>query len=169
MGGADKPALTVGGISLLDRVLTACAGAATTVVVGPERPTYRPVHWTREEPAGSGPVAAVAAGLSLVTAPVVLLLAGDLPFLTVSVVDRLLGAIEAQGAMLVDEEGRDQYLCSAWTSSALRAADLTTDRLGRLLGTLDTHRVSVPVPAGCPAPWTDCDTEHDLELARTQA
>ncbi|MFD9249059.1 NTP transferase domain-containing protein, partial [Streptomyces bottropensis] len=28
LGGADKPALRVGGRALLDRVLTACAGAA---------------------------------------------------------------------------------------------------------------------------------------------
>jgi molybdopterin-guanine dinucleotide biosynthesis protein A len=127
------------------------------------------VLWTREEPAGSGPVAAVTAGLSLVTAPVVLLLAGDLPFVSASVVDRLLGAIEADGAMLVDDGGNDQYLCSAWTTSSLHAADLTTDRLGRLLGALDARRVSVRVPPGSPAPWMDCDTEHDLELARTKA
>lgn len=34
LGGADKPGLTVGGLALLDRVLVACRGARTTVVVG---------------------------------------------------------------------------------------------------------------------------------------
>ncbi|MFB7377255.1 NTP transferase domain-containing protein, partial [Kitasatospora purpeofusca] len=42
LGGADKPALTVGETTLLDRVLAACAGAGTTVVVGPARPATRP-------------------------------------------------------------------------------------------------------------------------------
>ncbi|WP_374119938.1 NTP transferase domain-containing protein, partial [Streptomyces sp. LS1784] len=41
LGGADKPGLTVGEATLLDRVLAACAGARTTVVVGPARPTAR--------------------------------------------------------------------------------------------------------------------------------
>ncbi|MFD5771575.1 molybdenum cofactor guanylyltransferase, partial [Streptomyces sp. NPDC127049] len=62
LGGVDKPGLRVGGRALLDRVLAACAGARLTVVVGDPRPTVRPVRWTRERPAGTGPVAALAAG-----------------------------------------------------------------------------------------------------------
>ncbi|MEE4545309.1 NTP transferase domain-containing protein [Streptomyces sp. V4-01] len=64
LGGADKPALPVGGRMLLDRVLAACPGARATVVVGPRRPTSRPVRWTREDPAGGGPLPALAAGLA---------------------------------------------------------------------------------------------------------
>ncbi|NED13442.1 NTP transferase domain-containing protein, partial [Streptomyces sp. SID9124] len=41
LGGADKPALRVGGRALLDRVLAACADARATVVVGDRRPTVR--------------------------------------------------------------------------------------------------------------------------------
>ncbi|NGO81562.1 NTP transferase domain-containing protein [Streptomyces sp. YC504] len=63
LGGVDKPAVQVGGRALLDRVLTACAAAGTTVVVAPPRPTLRPVVWAREEPAGGGPLAALAAGV----------------------------------------------------------------------------------------------------------
>ncbi|MCF3965483.1 NTP transferase domain-containing protein, partial [Streptomyces fuscigenes] len=33
LGGADKPGVRVGGRTLLDRVLAACAGAGRTVVV----------------------------------------------------------------------------------------------------------------------------------------
>ncbi|MFI1091674.1 molybdenum cofactor guanylyltransferase [Streptomyces sp. NPDC020917] len=68
LGGTDKPALAVGGLMLLDRVLAACADARTTVVVGPRRPTARPVRWTREEPAGGGPLPALAAGLAALDA-----------------------------------------------------------------------------------------------------
>ena len=169
MGGADKPALTVGGVTLLDRVLAACPGAATTVVVGPARDTCRPVLWTREQPAGSGPVRAVAAGLARVTAPCVLLLAADVPFLTPEVVDRLVAEVDRDGALLVDEDDRDQYLCSAWRTSSLRAADFTRDRLALLLGPLETTRVALPVVPGSPAPWTDCDTPADLDRARSMA
>lgn len=169
MGGADKPSLVVGGVSLLDRVLLATADAATTVVVGPERETCRPVLWTREEPAGSGPVPAVAAALQLVSADRLVLLAGDLPFLTRDVIEVLLGAIEQDGAMLTDDNGRDQYLCSAWRTASLRGADLTADRLGLLLGALRTRRVVLPTVPGRPAPWLDCDTEDDLQHARELA
>lgn len=62
LGGADKPAVRVGGRALLDRVLAACSGAGATVVVGGRRPTSRPVTWTREVPQGGGPLAALGAG-----------------------------------------------------------------------------------------------------------
>lgn len=172
LGGADKPGLTVGERSLLDRVLAACAGARTTVVVGPARPTGRAdVRWTREQPPGGGPVAAVAAGLDLVTADTVLLLAADLPFLDRRTVDRLATALDEAGehadaAVLVDAGGRDQPLAAAYRTAPLRAAlaalgDPAGLPLRRLTGGLarvlvaDTDNVAY-----------DCDTWEDLEQAR---
>jgi molybdopterin-guanine dinucleotide biosynthesis protein A len=169
MGGVDKPALTVGGVPLLDRVLGACSAATVTVVVGPERPTCRPVRWTRESQIGSGPVAALVAGLQVVTAPQVVLLAGDLPFLRHAVVAQLLAAITDDGALLVDETGREQWLCSAWHTEALRNADRGSDRLSRALGALTVTRVALPVAPGEVAPWVDCDTQADLQQARELA
>ncbi|WP_030621606.1 DUF6457 domain-containing protein [Streptomyces sclerotialus] len=105
LGGADKPALAVGGRSLLDRVLAACPGAARTVVVGPERPTTRPVVTTREDPPGAGPVAALDAGLRRTTAGTVLVLSADLPFLTAATVDSLLAAVADAGPPSARPEG----------------------------------------------------------------
>ncbi|GJF28981.1 hypothetical protein KNE206_16810 [Kitasatospora sp. NE20-6] len=174
LGGADKPGLEVGGRTLLDRVLDACAGARTTVVVGPARPVARPgVRWAREEPAGGGPVAAVAAGLAEVTAGRVLLLAADLPFLDPATLRRLLAALDddpqAQAAVLVDADGRDQPLTAAYRTDALRAAlaALGTPAhrpLRRLTGGLRTVRVP---DTGAVA--LDCDTWDDLALARARA
>ncbi|MDQ8707653.1 DUF6457 domain-containing protein [Streptomyces sp. LHD-70] len=93
LGGADKPGVRVGGRSLLDRVLAACADADTTVVVAERRPTARPVLWAREEPPGGGPLAALAAGLSRTTADTVLVLSADLPFLGERTVRLLLDAL----------------------------------------------------------------------------
>lgn len=123
LGGADKPGVRVGGRALLDRVLAACAGAATTVVVAGPRPTARPVLWAREEPPGAGPVAALDAGLRRTTAPYVVVLSADLPFLEAGTVRRLLAALRAsgaEGAVLTDPEGRDQPLVAAYRSAALR-------------------------------------------------
>jgi molybdopterin-guanine dinucleotide biosynthesis protein A len=164
MGGIDKPGVLVGGVSLLDRVLLATRRASETVVVGPLRPTCRAVTWRREDPVGGGPVAALAAGLEAVTAPVVLLLAADLPFLTLSYVE----ALAAQASCIAVDQGREQWLCGAWRTEDLRAAVRTTDvltgaRLGRLLSALH------PSPllwTGGDRPWTDCDTADDVQRAR---
>lgn len=166
MGGVDKTSLYVGEATLLDRVLAAVPAASTVVVVGPSRPVTREVVWAREDPPGSGPVAALRTGLARVSSPYVVLLAADLPFLTEKVVDRLLAGLEGDGALLVDDTGRDQYLCSAWRTDALRRADLTVDRLGSVVQGLDVTRLDVAVAPGVPGPWTDCDTPADLERAR---
>jgi molybdopterin-guanine dinucleotide biosynthesis protein A len=172
LGGVDKPALDVGGSSLLDRVLAAVPDAARVVVVGPRRTTSSPVLWCREEPPGGGPVAALAAGLSEVTADYVLVLAADLPFLTAGTVGTLLAAAGGRdGALLVDDSGRDQLLAGAWRTAALREvipAEPAGARLGAVLGGLDPVRVVLP-PTTDLAPWFDCDTEHDLATARGSA
>lgn len=98
LGGADKPAVRVGGRTLLDRVLTACADAGRTVVVGPRRPTCRPVTWAREDPPGGGPLAALHAGLRLAERERVVVLAADLPFLTAGTVWELREHLDLRGS-----------------------------------------------------------------------
>ncbi|WP_444546051.1 molybdenum cofactor guanylyltransferase [Virgisporangium aurantiacum] len=67
LGGAAKPTLAVGGTPMLARVLAAVDDADGRVVVGPGSlglivpPGVRVIQ---EEPAGGGPVAALAAGLA---------------------------------------------------------------------------------------------------------
>jgi molybdopterin-guanine dinucleotide biosynthesis protein A len=163
LGGADKPALVVGDTSLLDRVLTACAGAARTVVVGPSRRTCRPVLWCREDPPGGGPVPALRAGLQHVRADRVVLLAADLPFLTVEVVEALVSAAPA----VVTDGHREQWLCGAWPTDPLRtAAEDAGPRLGTLLAGLRPELLGWDGPR---PPWTDCDTEEELQEARRRA
>jgi len=117
-------------------------------------------------------VAALAAALPHVTASVVALLAADLPFLNGPTVRRLRDALEADGALLVDLNGRDQLLVGVWRTEALRAvlpADPSGARLGTLLGRLTAARVSVPAARGTLPAWFDCDTEDDLTRARGSA
>ncbi|MFI7173578.1 NTP transferase domain-containing protein [Streptomyces spororaveus] len=172
LGGADKPALSVGGRTLLDRVLDACPDARTTVVVGSRRATTRPVHWTREDPPGGGPVAALDAGLRRTTAELVLVLSADLPFLDRETVGALLDAPGADGAMLRDADGRDQPLVAAYRAEPLRreiallAAEhgtLTGLPLRALTAELDLARVS-----SRPLASFDCDTWDDLAAARAR-
>ncbi|MBY8867487.1 molybdenum cofactor guanylyltransferase [Streptomyces sp. RCPT1-4] len=138
LGGADKPGVRVGGRALLDRVLGACADARTTVVVADPRPTARPVRWAREEPPGGGPLAALEAGLRHTTAEHVVVLSADLPFLEPATVGDLLAALragDADGALLIDAEGRDQPLVAAYRTAALH-------RVLTSLTTTPTHDVA---------------------------
>ncbi|MFF5551370.1 NTP transferase domain-containing protein [Streptomyces olivaceoviridis] len=174
LGGADKPGLRVGGRALLDRVLAACADAGTTVVVAAPRPTARPVRWTREEPPGGGPVAALEAGLRLTTAGHTVVLSADLPFLGQTTLRRLLTALEdtgADGALLTDADGRDQPLVAAYRTPALRreltALAAAHGGLGglplrRLTGALRLTRVPDPLAS------FDCDTWDDIATARAR-
>ncbi|MEU9467951.1 NTP transferase domain-containing protein [Streptomyces avermitilis] len=174
LGGADKPGVHVGGRALLDRVLAACAGAATTVVVADPRATARPVVWAREEPPGAGPVAALDAGLRRTTAAYVVVLSADLPFLDEGTVRRLLSTLQAsgtEGVLLTDPGGRDQPLVAAYRGAALRRelAELAAGHgtlaglpLRRLIAALDLTRVSDPVAS------FDCDTWDDIAAARSR-
>jgi molybdopterin-guanine dinucleotide biosynthesis protein A len=189
-GGVDKPAVRVGGSPLLDRVLEATAGAGRTVVVGPPRPTARPVEWTRERPPGGGPVAALAAGLPLVRAQSVLLLAADLPFFAAPTAHALLAELGRPGGggsrdagsrdavLLVDGEGREQPLAAAYRADALRSAlaaavaeradgaDGSGLPLRALLRRLDPERIGRLADAAGAA--YDCDTWPDVRNARAR-
>lgn len=163
--GTDKLALDVGGRSMLDRVLDAVADADRVIVVGPRRDTDRPVVWCREDPPGTGPAAALAAGRAHVEAPIAVVVAGDQPLLTADLLARLRAAVDAGGAIAVDADGRPQWLCSAWRADALREAPLAAGgSLRRAFGALPW----AAVPAD-PMTVFDCDTEQDLHRARELA
>lgn len=169
LGGVDKPALLVGDRSLLDGVLAAVVGAQRVVVVGPLRALPCDVVQVREDPPGGGPAAALAAGLARVGAPAVVLLAADLPTVSAPLVHALVTAAAGHdGALLVDDDGRDQVLTGAWSTAALQAAvagrDLHGAPLRAVLGGLDVVRV--PAADVGAAGWADVDTPADLDRAR---
>jgi molybdopterin-guanine dinucleotide biosynthesis protein A len=172
--GADKPGLEIGGVTLLDRVIEACAEAREVVCVGPRRVTRRPVRWTREDPPGAGPVAALAAGLESLGEtgrPHVVVLAADLPFLTASVVHSLwMNIATHDGAVLTDREGKAQWLAACYSRSALTTAIARLAQqhggtaglsLKRLLADFDLAQV--PDVAGTAF---DCDTWEDVDHVR---
>ncbi|MEU0404711.1 NTP transferase domain-containing protein [Streptomyces sp. NPDC006197] len=176
LGGSDKPGIRVGGRTLLDRVLAACPDAGRTVVVAAPRPTARPVRWTREEPPGGGPLAALDAGVRETGADVLLVLSADLPFLDGATVRRLLDALDAapgaEAALLTDAEGRDQPLVAAYRRAPLlRELALITGRRGTLEGgplRLLTGGLHLTRVAAAPLASFDCDTWEDIATARAR-
>lgn len=169
LDGADKPALEVGGRTLLDHAIEAARGAVRIIVVGPQRPigveTAAELTWAREDPPGSGPVAALAAGLGAVTEDYVLVLAADLPRIGAAVPLLLSGASKTDVAVLTSA-GRRNYLAAVWLADALRSA---VKRLGDVRNAAmrdlytDLRVFDVPDEDDWSA---DCDTPEDLAAAR---
>ena len=186
LGGPAKPAIEVGGGPNLQRVLTAVAAAPVRVVVGPpELGELVPagVRVVREEPPGGGPVAALAAGLVVVPVDVggsaddpgrLVVLAADLPLLSVAAVRRVVDAVgTADGAVYVDGSGRRQWLCGAWRPDVVRrrlaglaaSGPLAGRSLRELFAPLSV--VEVAGAAGEAPPWYDCDTPAALAEAES--
>lgn len=137
LGGVDKAEVAVAGRALLDRVLDATAGARRVVVVGPARLARPGVTTVLEDPPLGGPVAGVEAGLAALGAwaagesvadgvPAhVLVLACDAAFAAWAVPDLLAAAAAspaADGAAVVDTDGRPQHLLAVYRRDALGAA-----------------------------------------------
>lgn len=182
LGGVDKPSLDVAGVSMLERVLAACASARHIVVVGESRQTSRPVTWTLEEPPYGGPLAALGAGVAELAgdSECVAVFAADMPFLTRDTVGELLDALAVgdaasagrdpallgpDAALLVDDDGTAQPLAGVYDAQALTIA---LGACGELHGQ-PARRVVEPMRivtvAGAMAAH-DCDTADQLDEAR---
>jgi molybdopterin-guanine dinucleotide biosynthesis protein A len=169
VGGTDKALIEIRGRTLLDTAIAAAGAARSIVVVGPERPGFETVVWVSESPSGSGPVHALSAGLAVGSAPLVAVLAADLPFVTVDTVRRLAAAVgDADGAVAVDGSGRDQYLLAVYRRAPLQASlnglpSSIGASLGEAVDTLRLVRISDDSAA------IDCDTWDDVAAARRRS
>lgn len=183
--GSHKPALEVGGRPIVERVVDA-ARPWPVLVVGRVEGVPDGIRVVADETPDAGPLAALATAVgALPPGPkgVVVLLAGDLPFVTHAHLERLVsevrgpatggGATGARPALgvSVDADGRRNWLCSAWRADAL---------VSQLAGLGNpAHRGLRDLVAGLPAAAVtdvphggaalDVDTPADLERARAQA
>ena len=197
--GRDKATSHVGGRRLVDRILAEVPADVPVVIVGPLLDAMaRPVRFVREDPPGSGPLAAIGAGLAEVSTPLVGLMAADMPFAVPVVAEALSrlahepppasgrrpvmdpvhhvdgiddagGVSGADSVAPVDAHGFAQLLCAAYRTQALRGA-LTG------LGVLADRPVRALLSELRVMEWpvpaaalADVDTEDQLAAARTRA
>jgi len=162
LGGVSKSDLVVGTGSLLDLALAAVDGAAEAVIVGGARRDG--VRWTLEDPPGGGPAAGLVAGLALLAdgrepAPWTVVLAVDTPGAS-QAVPWLLGARDADGAWIVDADGRAQPLIAVYRTAALAfEGDPHGSPMRTLVGRLDMVAVADPDDVA-----RDVDTWEDVEF-----
>jgi molybdopterin-guanine dinucleotide biosynthesis protein A len=172
LGHDDKAAITIGGISALDHLLSCLPEHVPVVVAGPVCPTRRPVTFRRERPVHGGPVAGIASGLEAVSTPVMALLAVDMPWAG-PLVQRLISefaSAAAEALVPVDESGFRQPLCAVFRTESVRAAlrrlgDPGGRSLRDLLSLIDVReRPLHETEMG----WVDdIDTPEDLQTARS--
>jgi len=91
LGGVAKHELVIGGETILARQVRVLAPRVAEIVIAARRDVagYRTV---RDPVEGGGPLAGIAAGLDAARTPWLLVVAGDMPFITGELVDRMLAA-----------------------------------------------------------------------------
>jgi len=146
--GVDKATLVIDGVTLAARTAALlCAVADPCIEVGPGVSGLGAV---REEPAGGGPLLALAAGLVAVgSARPALLVACDLPHLD-SALLRWLADHPSAGSVVPLWDGRPQPLCARWSSAALgvvpRLVDSGASAMRALIEEAAPAFVDVPEP-----------------------
>ena len=179
MGGRHKPGILIDGRSVIDRTVAALWSAAPSANViiagtaaGLSSNLWRQVSVVREDPPFAGPLAGVAAALDAIqptTDGIILVLGGDLPFLSSTTMAKLLRAASAgaEVASCLDATGHVQYLCAGWRQDVLRAqlarvADPSDVPLRALFADLTPELVDCD-----PDELRDIDTPYDLARAVT--
>lgn len=122
MGGVSKADLIVDGSRLLDTVVGAVSDARQIVVVG-DASVPDGVVLTREDPPGTGPAAGLGAGLAAIECPSpwTMVLCVDLPD-AARVASRLRQSYPGFDGVVLDADGRTQWLMACYRTDALRGA-----------------------------------------------
>jgi molybdenum cofactor guanylyltransferase len=171
--GSDKALLEVDGRRMVDRAAAVLGAVAEPVVeVGPG---WSGLPAVREDPPGSGPLAAVSAGAAALRAAghdgPVLVLAVDMPRVSVKVLG-LLADRPGLATAVPRADGHPQVLCARYGPDALAEADrLLADggkSLRRLVEDLAARGKAAWVepeewePVAGPDTFSDVDTPEDL-------
>lgn len=174
LDGVDKAAVDVDGRALVDAAFAAVAGAAPVIAVGPDSVARPGVVVVREDPPFGGPVAGIHAALDHLDAAdapsETWLLACDLPRaeLIVAQLHDVPIPEDADGVILTDADGREQWLAGRYRLSSLRAAldelpDVRDVSMRRLLAVMNLHTVTDRIGA-----TLDLDTWNDVARYRSQ-
>ena len=155
--GSDKSQSKIQGKSLLEYL---SHGLENLIIVGPE--TSIPAKYVREEPIGSGPVAAIAAAMLEVDSDLVAIYATDMPFAP-RITSQLVSALKNDAAVAIDCDGKLQPLAAIYRSSKLRSALASYESVeNQSVKSLIAKLVIDEVPVVETEYLMDIDTQEDL-------
>ena len=122
MGGVSKAELTLNGYTFRDRILLALISVPQIIVVGPTFPAENPkISFTRDQPIGGGPVAAISAAIPLVGHEFVGILSVDAPFAVSPLLEmyRVMEQDSIDEALVATDGNHESYLVSVYRRDAL--------------------------------------------------
>lgn len=158
--GSDKSQAIIANRTLLE-ILT--EGLSELIIVGQETPIK--AKYVREQPLGSGPVAAIGAGLKEVESELVGIFATDMPFAS-RLLNQLRIALSKDAAIPVDCDGFAQPLAAIYRTKALKRAIATFETLENKSVKELISKLNVDlVPLVETELLLDIDTKADLEKA----
>ncbi len=177
-GGTDKSALVVGDRTILARQLDTLAHCALPValVTRPGDSPRSPLPTLTDQRTGCGPLAGIHAALANARTRHVLVLAGDLPFVTPAFLAHMMSVASPAECVVPRVRGRLHPLCAAYPAAALQdvsvrlaagslaVRDLFDDLPHRLLEEVDVDPFD---PDGMLL--FNVNTPDDLERARRYA
>lgn len=158
--GSDKSEALINGKTILEYLTQ---GLSNLVIVGPESNVN--AVYVREEPAGAGPVAGIAAGLNAVDTDLVSIFATDMPFAP-RVLPQLMKSLINDAAIPMDCDGFLQPLAGVYRTEKLRGAleslgNLENKSMKELVSKLNIDRVPLVETEFL----LDIDTKEDLVKA----
>jgi molybdopterin-guanine dinucleotide biosynthesis protein A len=178
LGGADKAALIVGGLRIIDRQLAVLTAVAEDLlIIANDRPRYAAFQLPVFPDAvpGAGALGGVYTALQAARCDLVLVVACDLPFVTRALLERLIDeADEAVDAVIPRTARGLEPLCAAYRKrtapivraridrGALRVSELPRDLRVRELGPAELEAYN---PDG--RLFENVNTPHDYARART--
>ena len=122
MGGVSKAELTLNGYTFRNRILLALISVPQIIVVGPTFTAENPkISFTREQPIGGGPVAAISAAIPLVGHEFVGILSVDAPFAVSPLLEmyRVMEQDSIDEALVATDGNHESYLVSVYRRDAL--------------------------------------------------
>jgi molybdopterin-guanine dinucleotide biosynthesis protein A len=119
LGGQTKPLLAVEGATILERQLAACAtlGITPTLVAPDGRPFAGLPHPIVRDAVDAGALGALYTALVTASTAYVLVVAGDLPFVTAPFLAHLVSRRHAHDAVVPAPAGRPQPLCAVYSTA----------------------------------------------------
>ena len=146
--GQDKVLLTFRGKPLLAHLCGILSPLVEeTLIVGHSRPEFEALRIRAVEDLwpGAGPLGGIYTALKSAGTPFVLVVAADMPFLTPSLLEKILRAREGQDAVIPQGPGRLEPLCAVYSRTCLDAIreNLENGR-NRILSALEGKKVCSP-------------------------
>lgn len=178
LDGRPKPRLPVGGRSILDRQIdTLAALGAVPTLVTPDPAAYGDLGLPLvPDLVDAGALGGLYTALANARTAWVLVLAGDMPFLTAALLQHLLDVRPGWDAVVPCTHGRWHPLCAVYAAQVAprlgQAIDHGTRRIGDAVASLRTHAVDDAAmaaldPAGLAL--TNVNTPDDLAQAMARA